>query len=322
MPDGGLDIRAARVIVVTAVCVLLSILIVALRFHVRRNIIKKFGSDDWALTVAVVLFIGVSTMTASCTKVGLGRPFPLLPPSTQSLFLRLIFICSLLYGLVLLPLKTAFLLQYRRSFPLPPFQRICDISLFFLLLWGLSGGIGALLYCRPISKNWDPKGEAWRKCEGRLAFWMSMGIIHVVSDVGIFLLPLPMVRGLRVGRREKGVLIGVFSLGFFSCAISIIRLTTLRASTLGPDPTYTMPNTVIWSVAEVTCAIICACIPTLRPLLPRWCSGWQKHSYQQSIELDASQRSGEEGLGLPRLNESSTRDADVIAEEDRSRKSS
>lgn len=61
-----------------------------------------------------------------------------------------------------------------------------------------------------------------------------------------------------------------------TCAISIIRLTTLRASTLSADPTWTMASTVTWSVSEAACAILCVCIPTLRPLLRRL-NGWRVH---------------------------------------------
>jgi hypothetical protein len=53
-----------------------------------------------------------------------------------------------------------------------------------------------------------------------------------------------------------------------------------------------MWKTVIWSVAEVACAIICACIPTLRPLLPRF-TGWQRHVDNNLNELSITPRTGE-----------------------------
>jgi hypothetical protein len=84
-----------------------------------------------------------------------------------------------------------------------------------------------------------------------------------------------------------------------TCAISIIRLTTLRASTLSEDPTWTMANTVIWSVAEAACAILCVCIPTLRPLLRRF-NGWRMYSYNPN-ELIISLRSKERNRRTPGL---------------------
>jgi hypothetical protein len=50
------------------------------------------------------------------------------------------------------------------------------------------------------------------------------------------------------------------------CVISGIRLTSLRASLMDTDVTWVAPDTVYFSMGEVSCAIICVCIPILRPL--------------------------------------------------------
>lgn len=84
---------------------------------------------------------------------------------------------------------------------------------------------------------------------------------------------------------------------FSTCAISIIRLTTLRASTLSADPTWTMGNTVIWSVAEAACAIVCLCIPTLRPLLRQF-NGWRLFSCNPNRPI-LSRRSEETNRRTP-----------------------
>jgi hypothetical protein len=54
-----------------------------------------------------------------------------------------------------------------------------------------------------------------------------------------------------------------------TCVISAIRLTSLRASLVDTDVTWVAPETVYLSMGEVSCAIICVCIPTLRPLVTR-----------------------------------------------------
>ncbi|KAL2872933.1 hypothetical protein SGCOL_011926 [Colletotrichum sp. CLE4] len=67
--------------------------------------------------------------------------------------------------------------------------------------------------------------------------------------------------------RQKIVLMATFGLGFFTCAISVIRLTTLKSSSTSTDATYNTVIAGIWSITELSCAIICLCVPTLRPLL-------------------------------------------------------
>jgi hypothetical protein len=121
-------------------------------------------------------------------------------------------IASTGYGAVIMLLKSTFLLQYRRVFPLHNIQRLCDAFLVFIIAWAIGGTIGSLLNCRPLKQNWDP--SIYKDCEARLYFWYCMGILHVLTDVAIFALPLPLLKRLSLPNLQKGVLIGVFSLGF------------------------------------------------------------------------------------------------------------
>lgn len=49
------------------------------------------------------------------------------------------------------------------------------------------------------------------------------------------------------------------------CIISILRIVAFDNSSAG-DPTYTTINTAMWSSVEQSLGIICACLPTLRPM--------------------------------------------------------
>jgi len=57
-----------------------------------------------------------------------------------------------------------------------------------------------------------------------------------------------------------------------TCVISVIRILTLKSASLTRDPTWDNVATMCWSVTELCCGIICACIPTLRPLAMQLCS--------------------------------------------------
>lgn len=70
-----------------------------------------------------------------------------------------------------------------------------------------------------------------------------------------------------------------------TCAISLIRIQYLRIST---DITWDNIDASCWSIAEPCCAIICACLPVLRPLASKllcgvaWSSrGTNAKTYQQ-----------------------------------------
>jgi hypothetical protein len=110
-------------------------------------------------------------------------------------------------------LKSTFLLQFRRVFPLPNFQRLCDIFLAFLGVWTVVGLIGGATVCLPVSKNWDLEDPIWA-CEPRFWFWLAHGIVHLITDLLIFIMPLPMLKTLPLPPLHKIVLIAVFCLGF------------------------------------------------------------------------------------------------------------
>lgn len=135
--------------------------------------------------------------------------------------MQLLFMSSLGYHVDLMLLKATFLLQYRRAFPLPAFQRICDVFLAFLAVWGLAGLVGGATICLPLAKNWDPVSPVWA-CKKRLWFWIGHGIVHVVTDVVILIMPLPLLKTLPLPRLQKIILIGVFCLGFWFVAFPFL----------------------------------------------------------------------------------------------------
>jgi hypothetical protein len=48
----------------------------------------------------------------------------------------------------------------------------------------------------------------------KTALWWVNTAFHVVTDFAIFLVPLPQIWAMRVQRRQKIVLVVLFSLGF------------------------------------------------------------------------------------------------------------
>ncbi|KAK8872441.1 integral membrane protein [Apiospora arundinis] len=98
---------------------------------------------------------------------------------------------------------------------------------------------------------------------------------NIVTDILILLLPLPMIRALNLPRAQKLGLIGIFCLGFLTCAISLVRVRYLPQ---GVDFTWDNVDTMFWSMAEACTGLICVTLPTLRPLAIRCFPGVFKPS--------------------------------------------
>jgi hypothetical protein len=141
----------------------------------------------------------------------------------------------------------------------------------FVGLFTLSQVLVLLFGCIPISKVYDVFIEA--KCIDRITFWYVNAVVNLITDVAIFVMPIPLVRTLPLQILQKMVLVSVFSLGFFVTGISVIRITYLLPAAKSWDLSYQGIDCTLWSIGEVCSALVCVCVPTLRPLVRRILDG-------------------------------------------------
>jgi hypothetical protein len=98
-------------------------------------------------------------------------------------------------------------------------------------------------------------------------------------DIWILVLPVKLILRIPRPSREKVALFVIFGLGVISTIASIVRLQALRIFTLSNDPFYDSLPINTWSMVEVNIGILCASIPTLKPLVSRA----QRHRTQQAL---------------------------------------
>lgn len=199
-------------------------------------------------------------------------------------------------------IKISFLLQYRCIFPNTILRCICRWGLVATVVWTVIQQVILSLTCTPLDLI-VPSTKTW--CLDTLPIWVFTSIVSLVTDFAIFLLPIPWIWDLQMPIRQKLILFGIFGLGLVYdvihsttqdmhpfprhnnsisvrwikeltfppsllpsvCAISIIRVPTLRAAAEASDPTYENMCASLWTVAEINAAIICSSLPTLRPLV-------------------------------------------------------
>ncbi|KAK5657954.1 hypothetical protein OQA88_2506 [Cercophora sp. LCS_1] len=128
-------------------------------------------------------------------------------PLTTSFFISVI-----LYRSALIAVKVCFLLHYLRIFPLPKVQIACWILLSFVGVWGTLQLCLVIFQCRPISAFWDK--SAGPACLRVGPQWYVHATGNIVTDIAIFVLPLPVLNTLRLPVMDKLCLVGMFSLGF------------------------------------------------------------------------------------------------------------
>ena len=89
----------------------------------------------------------------------------------------------------------------------------------------------------------------------------------VIADLALAVLPWHIVLALHIKPARMIAIACSLSLSIFPALCSILRnIAWASASFSGRDYAYHASPTLLWSSSEACLSIICACIPTLRPL--------------------------------------------------------
>ncbi|KAF5024162.1 hypothetical protein F66182_3797 [Fusarium sp. NRRL 66182] len=239
--------RSTEICAVLIIFSILSTAAVALRTFTRLKMLRSFGLDDGLMVVAQVLAIGAAV------AIGMAK---------QAFYASVV-----VYNIGICIVKIGILFQYRRVFSVRCIQRITFYGLIFMSLWTIAIAFLNILVCVPVAKFWNHSLPG--QCLNQLTIWYTMAGFNLVTDVVIFCIPLPVIKGLQLPKKQKIMLLAIFSLGFFTCIISIIRIRTLKVAASTKDPNWDNVDAAIWSFLEIAIAVITACLPTLRPVFSR-----------------------------------------------------
>lgn len=252
------------IIITTLIFTMSMILVVALRFWIRRRILHI---EDW-LTFGTMLFS--STYSASVilqTRYGLGLPVALQPPQDWHHYMSINYASRPFYLLGLAGFKLALCTSYLRMTQGSTGRTYRRIIVAVAYFSTFSHIIFVLLYlcqCVPISGMFDRDAVTDGQCIRFAPLNYSISVVVILCDVTIFLLPMPLIYRLHLERSIKIGLAIAFALGLLTTVLSIMRATQIHRIAYGDgDDTYF----VIRSALELNIGIITSCLPVLRPVL-------------------------------------------------------
>ncbi|CAK7226762.1 hypothetical protein SEUCBS140593_006351 [Sporothrix eucalyptigena] len=306
------------VITVSVITMTIALAAVVARVFTRAVLVKQFGADDWGAVIAGISLLLCGIWVCLNIKNGLGKhAWTLTGPEIEQYFMYF-YISIVWYNWTLVVVKLSFLLQYYRVFSVPKIRRIIIAMMVVIGGWSLSQLFVGIWICKPIAKFWNSALPG--TCIPNIPQWYINAAGNIASDVSIFLFPIPILKNLNLKRTQKYIVIGIFSLGFFTCAISIIRIKYLKQY---EDFSWENVASSCWSVGELSSAVTCLCLPTLKPLVQRLVprligstaspstgptggyssKGYRKHS-ERSDGTPASKASNTTGRASQRLSRS------------------
>lgn len=179
--------------------------------------------------------------------------------------------------------KTSILIFYLRLSKNKKYFRLATyLTMAVIIVGGTILTFFSIFACHPITKTFS--NSTTQKCIRLVTLYFAATPINVVTDAVILILPIPILTGMQLPRKQKIILVLLFALGIFVMVVDVIRIDVLQDTLLiitagGHVPTltntledttnfaYLVSPALMWSAVEINIGIVCACIPTLRPLV-------------------------------------------------------
>ncbi|KAB8273323.1 hypothetical protein BDV30DRAFT_249013 [Aspergillus minisclerotigenes] len=310
--DDGVS-RGQRALVVTAVLTAISILIVGMRMYARIGLLKMIGREDYTILFSLTPEV----------HFGLGEHNSAISEEMLKQQLKRLWAAIPMYNASLAFTKFSILFQYLRIFPDRRFRIACWVMMGIVACYGTWAVVSGYVNCVPVAKFWDRTIPG--SCLSFEGVWFFNASMNIVTDLTLLIMPMPLLSQLQLPRLQKFALMGVFAIGGLlvspssNCismvmliasrvvVTSILRLSSLRTVANDPDTSYSNVGAAYWTAAECNVAIICACLPFLRPivscLFPKLLSTHSYNRYTRNPTATATTRSRATRMHLPSQND-------------------
>lgn len=118
----------------------------------------------------------------------------------------------MLYSPALAFAKLSFLCLYLNLNPARGFRTGVYLTMFVVIGSCVGIVVSLLAACRPFAKNIDVT-VVDGQCLNKTALYIATGILNIITDIMVLLLPIPMVLRLQMSTSRKIMLILLFSVG-------------------------------------------------------------------------------------------------------------
>ena len=197
--------------------------LVALRFYSRKVANLSYGLDDWLTIPALVLLTGISAaISRGVAEHSVAYPTPaqtveqqINGTSVQQTSVRKVFFSVQVMQCVTLGcIKLSCMFFYRRIFSGGTKLNIATLSIIgFIIAWTIAFFFTLLFICgRHLDYAWTTIANEL-KCNNVSGVQDSFAVTDVLTDLIVWIFPLPLVWSLQMSRGRKVAVSLIFLLG-------------------------------------------------------------------------------------------------------------
>ncbi|RHZ54104.1 putative MFS monosaccharide transporter [Aspergillus thermomutatus] len=272
--------RRPEVLVVSIIFFALATVFVALRFVSRIFVVRKVGLHDYLMLLAWAIDFGFSFSLFYATSKGLGLHDYDIPTSDRPGLNRADYAFTVLYNPALMAVKTSILVFYLTLTKGEKVFRWANyVTLFVINAAGLALTLVNVFQCHPVEAAFSYPLPPNAHCIDILTLYLSSSPVNIITDLAILFIPIPILTQMRLPRKQKIILVITFSFGFFVAVVDVIRIAYIQNAATSrqialKDIHYQSAAgyaslSFMWSVVEVNVSVMCACVPSLKPLVAR-----------------------------------------------------
>ncbi|KAL2045928.1 hypothetical protein ABVK25_011924 [Lepraria finkii] len=267
-----------------AMCVIFSITsttAVVLRFYARKVKGLRIQADDWLIAVSLAFVLGLNAMfLTGCVKRVITGHSPVVdgwPVSTETEHMAEKYKYGfqttekVAFGLI----KLSILFLWRRIFGhVRTFNIISWIMIGVIIAWSTAFFFATVFQCGlDWSLNWAPITVFLTQCSNTPDMLTVFTVTDITTDLLIIAMPIPMIWSLQMSVRRKLAISAMFLVGFFAIGAGIARMVAYLVTSYdkesNPDFIQNFTIVLLWSLVELNVAMICACLPTLLPVVAK-----------------------------------------------------
>ncbi|KAJ0289448.1 hypothetical protein Brms1b_005752 [Colletotrichum noveboracense] len=145
--------------------------------------------------------------------------------------------------------KASLFFAYLKISPLPWYRRAITAGIVMVFCYTVVIASMLLFGTWPIRANWDPYVEVseTRRPLNSAMLYMAIATSNIVSDVVLFLIPIPMVLRLQMRPVVKVGALIMFGIGSLTVTTSVVRMVYLQAMLKSTDTAWVAAPANVWS---------------------------------------------------------------------------
>ncbi|KAA6409428.1 MAG: integral membrane [Lasallia pustulata] len=256
-------------IIIELVLIVLASLAVVARIWARK--IKKsiIHLNDYLCIAALILSAAFVTGSLTATFFGgQGQHIQHLTSKQVTIVLKCFVGLEIMWSTANTAAKLSILHLYIQIFCNRTFRHIALGVMALTCCYCATVFLETFLVCRPVAYNWD-KTIVGGKCGNQPTIYFSAGLMNLLLDIVILVLPMPMLWGLKMPLFKKIALTAVFGMGAGIISITVLRIIYVKNLNFDDDITYSVALVSLLSALEPTLGVINACLPVIQPVLHR-----------------------------------------------------